>query len=31
MALFIKAAKKRKDTLDHCLIYSSLGLVKSYW
>ncbi len=29
MMLFIKAAKKRKDTLDHCLIYGPPGLGKT--
>ncbi len=29
MALFIKAAKKRKDALDHCLIYGPPGLGKT--
>jgi Holliday junction DNA helicase RuvB len=29
MALFIEAAKKRKDVLDHCLIYGPPGLGKT--
>jgi Holliday junction DNA helicase RuvB len=29
MALFIKAAKKRQDALDHCLIYGPPGLGKT--